>query len=394
MKRLYKQNTDNTHPYFGIFNECFPPIMDGVAITTQNYAYWLQEKTGRACVVTPQCPSQTNNEPYHIFRYASIPIPFRKPYRLGIPCFDFKINSKLQKIPFSIVHAHCPFSSGKLAMKIAKKQHIPIVGTFHSKYRMDFEQFIPCQYIVNKIIKDIVNFYEKCDEVWVPQEAVSETIREYGYKGKISVVENGNDFVPENYLPNFRAEARKRLNIKQEETILLFVGQHIWEKNIAFLMTALSEIRNESFRMIFIGTGYAAKELKKMRDNLGLTNKVTFVGQICDRNQIKDYYSSADLFLFPSLYDNAPLVVREAAAMQTPSLLLEDSTSAEIIKDGVNGYLSPQQPTAYADKLRSLIQKKNNLKSVGIAASNSIARPWSDVVDEVIDRYTILTNKK
>ena len=385
---------DTNSCFFGIFNECFPPIMDGVAIAAHNYAYWLQVKTGNACVVTPKHPLQSNKELYPIFSYSSIPIPFRKPYRFGMPGIDFQFKSRLQKTQFSLVHAHCPFSSGKLALKIAKEQQIPLVGTFHSKYRMNFERIIPSQYIVDKIIQDIVQFYEMCDEVWVPQAAVSETLREYGYKGHITVVENGNDFVPDTYTANFREEARARLNINPNETILLFVGQHIWEKNISFLLKSLALIKEEPFHMIFVGSGYAAKEIKKMSDHLGLTQKVTFVGQMNNRDQIKDYYSSADLFLFPSLYDNAPLVVREAAAMQTPSLLLAGSTSAEIIKDEVNGYLALNDLSSYAEKLKRLIHQRDSLHEVGIEASRSIARPWSDVMDEVLDRYRLLIKKK
>ncbi len=392
-RQLLVKEKDSTLKFFGIFNECFPPIMDGVAVAAHNYAYWLHQKTGRAYVVTPKHPVQTDYEPYDVLRYSSVPMPFRKPYRLGLPSLDFQFRSQLNAVPFGLVHAHCPFSSGRLALRIAKKQHIPIVGTFHSKYKMDFERVIRSRYIVNKIISEIVNFYEMCDEVWVPQKAVSEVLREYGYKGKISVVENGNDYASEIYSPHFRSEARKRLNITENETILLFVGQHIWEKNIAFLLESLSLLQNESFRMIFIGTGYAAREIKRMSENLGLSQKIIFTGLINDRMLIRDYYSSADLFLFPSLYDNAPLVVREAAAMQTPSLLLEGSTSSEIIIDGKNGYLSSNQLSAYAEKLLHLIHNKNDLHKVGVEASNSIARPWSDVMDEVLDRYRLLIKK-
>ena len=37
----------------GLFNESFPPVMDGVAVCVQNYAYWLQKKVGGVSVVTP-----------------------------------------------------------------------------------------------------------------------------------------------------------------------------------------------------------------------------------------------------------------------------------------------------------------------------------------------------
>ena len=61
-----------------------------------------------------------------------------------------------------------------------------------------------------------------------------------------------------------------------------------------------------------------------------------------------------------------------------------------IIKDDINGYLALNQPMAYAEKLKYLISKRANLHEVGIAATRSIARPWSDVMDEVPDRYRLL----
>jgi Glycosyltransferase len=98
--------------------------------------------------------------------------------------------------------------------------------------------------------------------------------------------------------------------------------------------------------------------------------------------------------LFPSLYDNAPLVVREAAALHTPSLLIKDSTSAEIITDSVNGFLSYNTTADYAQKIRELVQSPLLMRMVGDKASQSIARSWEDVVDEVYERYMSLIRRK
>ena len=62
----------------GLFNDCFPPIMDGVSLTTQNYAYWLHRKAGNVCVVTPKSPDARDAEEYPVYRYSSVPIPMRK----------------------------------------------------------------------------------------------------------------------------------------------------------------------------------------------------------------------------------------------------------------------------------------------------------------------------
>ena len=214
----------------GLFNECFPPVMDGVSVCVQNYAYWLQKNVGKVCVVTPMNYGHKYHEDYEVLEYMSIPVPFRPPYMTGIAEIDPVFMTKLMKRQFKIVHAHSPFTSGMAAQRVAKSQNIPLVATFHSKYRDDFERVFPSKVAVDMIIKRIISFYESADEVWVPQASVREVIREYGFKGRVEVVENGSDLCAD-YPDSYFEEARRSLGIKDGQFVFLFVGQHIWEKN-------------------------------------------------------------------------------------------------------------------------------------------------------------------
>ena len=378
----------------GIFNDSFPPIMDGVSLTSKNYAYWLHRKKQPVCVVTPKSPDYTDNEPYPVFRYTSIPILMRKPYRFGMPDIDLSYKREISKISFGLIHAHCPFSSGKEALRIAHKQKIPLVATFHSKYKYDFEQSLGSKFIANLMTNEVIRFYEKADEVWIPQASVEETIREYGYKGKVIVVDNGNDFAIKEPIAPIKNAARRELNLPDNQLILLFVGQHIWEKNTRLIVESLAQIKDLPFKMYFIGVGYAASDLKQLVNELGLNNKVEFVGMITEREILKQYYAAADLFLFPSIYDNAPLVVREAGAMHTPSVLVSGSSSAENITDGFNGFLTENTVESFSAKLKELINSPEQINSVGLNASQTIARSWESVTDEVLDRYKLLMQRK
>lgn len=378
----------------GIFNDSFPPIMDGVAVAVQNSAYWLYHMNQPVCVVTPRAPHYVNDEPYPVYRYSSLPLILRRPYRLGIPEIDLTFQDKLDRVPFGLVHAHCPFTSGHLAMRIAHERKIPLVATFHSKYRDDFERSFYNKRIAGLMVKEVIKFYEKADEVWIPQAAVEETIREYGFKGKLVVMENGNDFAATPEKETFRQDARKDLNLKPDDHVFLFVGQHIWEKNTKMIVDALALIKDLDFRMFFVGTGYAADDLKQMVADAGLSGKVVFVGMILERELLKKYYAAADLFLFPSIYDNAPLVLREAGALQTPSLLVKGSTASEVVTDNINGFLIDNSAQALASKIRSLYNQPDVVKAAGINASKTIARSWEDVAVEVNDRYNFLMQRK
>ncbi len=377
----------------GLFCDCFPPVMDGVSVCMQNYAYWMQKKVGGTCVITPNVPgADYESLDYKVFDYFSVPVPKRHPYVTGIAAIDPAFLAKMAKIRFKIVHAHCPFTSGAAALHLARLQNIPLVATFHSKYRDDFARVLPAA-AVNMIVKYIIDFYEKADLVWVPQASVVDVIREYGYKGRVEVMDNGSDLVAD-YPDSYFAGARTKLGIGKDEFVLLFVGQHIWEKNPRLIIEALALLKDLPFRMYFVGVGYAAEAMKALVSERGLDDKVTFVGSITDRSRLTDYYAAADLFLFPSLYDNAPLVVREAAALHTPAVMAKGATASTILTDGCNGFLVDNDASEMAALLRSLSADREKIRKVGLEASRTIVRSWEDCVDEVIRRYNALLGFK
>jgi glycosyltransferase involved in cell wall biosynthesis len=377
----------------GIFNDSFPPIMDGVALTAQNYAYWLNEKKQPVCVITPRTPDYTDVENYPVYRYSSFPIFGRKPYRFGFPEMDHTLQTNMDNIQFGLVHAHCPFSSGNAALRISHNQKIPLIATFHSKYRDDFEQSVHCKLVVKLMINKIIRFYEKANEVWIPQASVEETLREYGFKGKVEVVANGNDYDSDKPVLPIKKQARLELKIPTDQPVFLFVGQLIWEKNIRMIVESLALIKELDFKMYFVGSGYASDDLKQLVAEAGLKDKVEFAGTISDREKLKQYYAAADLFLFPSTYDTWAIVIHEAAALQTPSLLVNESTISTTITNNVDGFLSENTARSLALRLRELIANPALIKSAGLCASKTINRSWESVTDEVLDRYKHLEKR-
>ena len=92
--------------------------------------------------------------------------------------------------------------------------------------------------------------------------------------------------------------------------------------------------------MFFVGDGYAKEELEAYVKELGLDGTIVFLGKILDRDYLRSLFARADLFLFPSIYDNAPIVIHEAAAVGTPSLVIAGSNASEEIIDNTNGFHS------------------------------------------------------
>ncbi len=374
----------------GQLSDALVPIMDGVANVAHNYAYWLNKKYGDGYCIGPRVPDYTVEDPMDI-RYLSIPIPKAAPYRYGLPRFDAKYKKTLQEIPFDIVHSHAPFVSGKEALSIARQRQIPLVTTFHSKYREDFLRYVHSHTIVDAALKHIMKYYEKADMVWVPNDSTGDTLREYGYTGYYEVALNGTEF---NYpdqkeLYELRREGRALTNLYDDEYILLFVGQHSWKKNIRFIIQGLKELHNKrnDFRAVFVGTGPDEQAIKDLVASYNLTSKITFTGVITDRREMQSIYAIADLFIFPSLYDTAGIVVREAAAFKIPSILIRDSNASQGIIDRKNGFLIGQDTSELADTISDLIDDNEAVAIAGNGAHQTIYLPWEKIVDQVYERY-------
>lgn len=385
----------------GLFNECFPPVMDGVSVTVSNLASHFNLLGADVSVVVPEMLGlDVSRYPYPVLQYRSVPVPFRHPYRYGLPMFDFAFQRQLEQVHFDVLHAHSPFSSGSLALRMARQRGVPLVATFHSKFRDDFLRVIPSTAVVDYLVGRVVRFYECADEVWVPQATVGEVLREYGYRGHYEVVDNGSEFAQTPYDRDVQVTARRELHLDEHVPLLLFVGQHIWEKNVRLILESLARLADVPYHMLFVGDGYARDDMEALAHSLGLMGdaqgcgyKVSFWGSVRSRDVMRRVYAAADLFLFPSLYDNAPLVVREAAALHTPSLVARGSNTAEVIRDGYNGFLADNNVESYACCLRHLLGHPALLERVGRMASGSLARSWNDIAGEVLDRYRELMGR-
>lgn len=377
----------------GQFNDSFPPTVDGVANTLINYCNILNSKARKCYGIIPSYPVDNDIYDFPILNFKSIPVPFRNEYRFAIPNTDLTLSSQIKKIDFNILHAHSPFTSGRIALKIAKQKNIPLVATFHSKFKDDILRVIKSRSIVNLITNNIIDFYNKCDEVWVVNKSTGDTFREYGYKKEFYIMNNGCDFIVEDCSTNIANYINNEFNILPNEKLILFVGQHIFQKNVKLIIESIKELEktNLSFKMLFIGDGINKKDMIKMVDELNLSKKVIFTGKILDRKYLRYIFQRADLFLFPSIYDNAPLVVREAAASYTPSLLIEGTNAAEGIKDNYNGFLVKKTcKYEISNKIVEIFSNIDNLKAISKKASETLCTSWKSVVDLAFERYKII----
>ncbi len=375
-----------------LINDSFPPLIDGVANTVMNYAKVINENHGKAVAAVPFYPDADDSGfPYKVIRYPSFSTLRIIDYRAGYP-FSYETFEKIKAENINIIHSHCPFTSTVLARTMREPLDAPIVFTYHTKFDVDIERAVGNGYLKGKIIKGIIKNIEACDEVWVVSEGAGENLRSLGYKGDYIVMPNGVDIPKGKVSEEEILKATGKYDLPERIPVFLFVGRMAWYKGLDIILEALEKLKKtgEEFRMIFVGSGLDFEEVKKYSEELGLSENCIFTGAVYDRDEIRAFYSRADLFLFPSVYDTNGLVVREAAACSLPSVLVKGSCAAEGISDCETGFLSENNAESFFEKLLFLCQNRELLKKTGRNAMDKIYLSWEDSVENAVKRYEIV----
>lgn len=398
-KRKKKKEVPKDRPLkVALFIDIFYPDIDGVIKCVDAYAREITKKGGYVCVFCPlNRKGYVDTDKYEVVRTSSFRIRSFN-VAIGLPFVGTNVKKKFKEVGFDLVHVHSPFGLGHIGVTIANRYNIPVVASFHSKYYDDAMNITHSKPLARQFVNMIVDFYCKCDYVWACSRTTKETLAEYGYKGEISVMENGVDHLPQGDYNELKENAKKEFSIPEGRKILLFVGQQIWQKNLKTVLdtTRLIVDRDPSFITIIVGTGYNEKEIKKYASKLGLEDFVIFTGRISSRKLLAGVYYNSNLFFFPSLYDNAPIVLREAALAGVPALLVKGSSSAEIVEDNVNGYLIENNPEYICDRVLDILsdEKIEEYMKVREKARETIPVTWDIIVDKVLDNYVNLDSNE
>lgn len=167
---------------------------------------------------------------------------------------------------------------------------------------------------------------------------------------KIHVIYNGVDL--EKFAPGAPPEESETLNF-------LFVGHDFKRKGLSAVITAVANATEKGLKCHLRVIGRDKPEsYQAQAESLGVGRFVTFEGAT---SSIQNAYASADLFIFPSLYDPFANVVLEALACGAPTLTTTTNGSSEIIEEGINGYVVDYPSDALASDIADRLMKFGQL---------------------------------
>ena len=365
------------------------PQMGGPNVVLANYYKYLSENNE----VTAAVPSYGRETDERVDRETGVPVMHVRSvyipiggFRNCVPGLDGALRQRAKQA--DIFHAHSPFALGNYFANAAKKYDKPSVLTFHTKFKDEFMRYTHSRVCTAIMMHRIMSVINKTDYVWTVSNGAAQTLREYGYKGDITIIRNGTDMtVPEN-ARELVDRVNEKYGLADEENVLLFVGRVVQTKNLKLVFAALKKLNGSvPFKMVVVGDGEGMKEYRQMVLEYGLGDRVLFVGEVTDRQFLKAFYLRADLFVFPSVFDTASLCPIEAAAFGLPTLLVKDSPTSEIIRDGFSGYAVPADADEWAERLKYILSDKSALAAVRENCRRYVYRSWKDVVAEAEAEY-------
>ena len=368
-------------------------VIDGVVMVIKQYAKRLKDRAN-VFVVCPKSKKTQMEEDYQVIFASSIHVPFIG-YDIGSPFGRRKFYRDMKKRDIDIVHFHSPFMLGEMAVKVAKMKQIPLIATFHSQIKRDFEMTFKFKFISNIVLKHTMRLYNACDEVWAVNANVEKLLPQYGYKGRTRVMDNATEMFPLENPELGKKEVNEKFGYTEKDRVLLFLGRITSQKNIYFTEEVIKNLRDRGFdfKFLFVGDGYSMLKIKSKVSRHKLNDIVTFAGSISDRNLVAKIYARADLFVFPSYYDTDGLVKYEAAAQGTPVIFGEGAIAAGGIEEGVNGFFGKPDVVAFADKIIQIFEDKEAYRRVCDNLATKLYRTWDGQVDLAFKRYNELIEK-
>lgn len=215
----------------------------------------------------------------------------------------WKIFSDITKENTSYIISHIRFSGTTwFAFLLAKMRWIPYIHIEHGTGFLVHKN--PLIAWVAKIVDLTIGRYiiRNAEKVITISEAGKKWVSETFWWKDIVVIYRGFEF--------------PQIERKENEIPKIgFVGRLTGLKNVAWLLGALSELREEEWNLEIVWDGEERSNLEELMKKLWLTDRVSFLGARQHEWIMREFYPSVDIFVNPSLQEWLPTTVIEALGM-------------------------------------------------------------------------------
>jgi glycosyltransferase involved in cell wall biosynthesis len=290
----------------------------------------------------------------------------------------WRLRRIMRELRVDIVHTHCPSPDfyGRIAAVMAS---VPIrISTIHntrgySPLRERLMQRATTKYVT-----------------------ISRTVRKYAAfdlgidSSKLETIYNGVE--DSGCSPHSRSAIRDFLSLAPDTRLVTAVGRITRQKGLIYLVQCAEDVLKRVPSAHFLIVGDAdydrdyANMLKNTIDALGLKDKFSFTGV---RHDVPAIIRASDVIVLPSLWEGLPLVSLESFAAGTPLIATHVGGLAEVVEDGVNGFLVPPGDSrSLGDKLVKVLTDSHLAERLVTSARRKYLQHFS--IDRTVARHELL----
>lgn len=234
-------------------------------------------------------------------------------------------------------------------------------------------------------------FLKKCDGFLVMSEQVSLDLRSF----------NINVPVKKRHHPIYdifgdrvsRTEARQKLNIPEDQNLILFFGFIRRYKGLDLLLQAMADERLDDIKLIVAGEFY---EDRKYYDDIvnsqHMQQRVVMKGEYIPKEAVKYYFSAADLVVQPYRSATQSGVTQIAYHFGVPMVVTDTGGLPEMVEDGVAGLVVKEDCTAIAEAIYRFFSEKDLREQLHAGVSkNASLFTWDKMSKGILDLYGEIT---
>jgi 1,2-diacylglycerol 3-alpha-glucosyltransferase len=268
---------------------------------------------------------------------------FRRYHGYRVPMFPSNKCELLDELKVDVIHNHGLAFMALRSMLAGRSLRKPVVTTWHTNVTEAVKYYnftgFPDEFLVRLMWIYLRSLLRRSEVVIAPTAAIKADLSGYVPSiRRIEVVATGVDL--SRFHPGLDAGPILDKYGLQGKKVILHLGRIAMEKELSQVIRGFAKLagKRSDLRLMVAGEGPAKEHHMKEVAELGISDQVIFTGFIPD-DELPLVYAACDVFTIASKFETQGLVVLEAMACGKPVVGVNYRAVAEIIQDGVNGFL-------------------------------------------------------
>lgn len=352
------------------------PKVDGVSKTAFLTLRYLQQ-TGREVLVFAPDIAPNAIGPSRIIPLPSLTIPAAPETHMALP--HPIIAKELTAFQPDLIQLFSPAAMSVSGMVMGRHLKVPVIANYQTDLPGYMRQYGYglLSWPVHLWLRYIHN---GCHLTLVPSKTTREELKSWGYRRLRPWVRGVNTkrFSPMHY--NLAMRQRLLNGRDPQSLIVIYVGRLANEKRVDLLVDIA---RTPGIALTIIGHGARRADLEAL---FAGTNTY-FTGYLYGE-ELAQAFASADVFAFPGPNETFGQVIQEAMASGLPIIVGDQGAAKDLVTEGVNGFICPLTPEAFAQAAQILRDDSALLKQMSRNARQfAESRPWWRIMAQLEDYY-------